>query len=203
MAIIDTVLGAVFGSGRNVMRETAEVFRENSEESSIRDAALRQAALAQFGAEFALLRSGWFDRAVDAANRLPRPLMALGTLGLFVSAMVDPVWFASRMQGIALVPEPLWWLLGAIVSFYFGARHQAKGQEFQMRVAQSIAHVPQVVSNLRTLKALEEGGHGGETQTRQDTGTIQDTDNDADNPALSAWRRGGQASRQQHSPEDR
>ena len=26
------------------------------------------------------------------------------------------------MQGLALVPEPLWWLLGAIVSFYFGAR---------------------------------------------------------------------------------
>ena len=24
--------------------------------------------------------------------------------------------------GLALVPEPLWWLLGAIVSFYFGAR---------------------------------------------------------------------------------
>jgi hypothetical protein len=26
------------------------------------------------------------------------------------------------MQGLQLVPEPLWWLLGAIVSFYFGAR---------------------------------------------------------------------------------
>ena len=46
--------------------------------------------------------------------------MAIGTIGLFVSAMIDPIWFASRMQGIALVPEPLWWLLGAIVSFYFG-----------------------------------------------------------------------------------
>jgi len=34
------------------------------------------------------------------------------------------------MQGIALVPEPLWWLMGAIVSFYFGARRQAKRQEF-------------------------------------------------------------------------
>ena len=26
------------------------------------------------------------------------------------------------MEGLALVPDPLWWLLGAIVSFYFGAR---------------------------------------------------------------------------------
>jgi hypothetical protein len=36
--------------------------------------------------------------------------------------MGDPAGFSVRMQGLALVPEPLWWLLGAIVSFYFGAR---------------------------------------------------------------------------------
>jgi hypothetical protein len=36
--------------------------------------------------------------------------------------MAAPAGFSLRMQGLALVPEPLWWLLGAIVSFYFGAR---------------------------------------------------------------------------------
>jgi hypothetical protein len=203
MALIDTLLSAVFGGGRNVLRETAEVFRENSEESAIRDAALRQASLAQFGAEFAQVRSGWFDRAVDAANRLPRPLMALGTLGLFTSAMVDPVWFASRMQGIALVPEPLWWLLGAIVSFYFGARHQAKGQEFQIRVAQSMAHVPQVVSNLRTLRALDEGSQTGETDNQQYQTAMPEADSGTDNPALVAWRRSGQGVRARDEPEIR
>lgn len=91
MPLIDTILGTVFGDGRNVLRETAEVFRENAKEGAARDIVLRQAALAQFGKEFTLARQGWFDRMVDAANRLPRPLMALGTLGLFVSAMVDPV----------------------------------------------------------------------------------------------------------------
>lgn len=65
-------------------------------------------------------------------------MLALGTIGLFVTAMVDPVWFSQRMEGIALVPEPLWWLMGAIVSFYFGARHQIKGQEFQRQVAQTV-----------------------------------------------------------------
>ena len=49
-------------------------------------------------------------------------MLALGTLGLFVYAMLAPAGFSLRMQGLALVPEPLWWLLGAIVSFYFGAR---------------------------------------------------------------------------------
>ena len=36
--------------------------------------------------------------------------------------MADPAAFAVRMRGLAEVPEPLWWLLGAIVGFYFGAR---------------------------------------------------------------------------------
>lgn len=189
MALIDTILGTVFGSGRNVLRETAEVFRENAEERALRDMALKQAALSQFGAEFTLERQGWFNRLVDGANRLPRPLMAMGTLALFASAMVDPVWFASRMQGIALVPEPLWWLLGAIVSFYFGARHQAKGQEFQIRVAQTMAQVPQVVGNLSALKALEEGGSMGQAETRVAQIPADIAESEQDNPALAAWRR--------------
>ena len=53
---------------------------------------------------------------------MPRPMLALGTIGLFVFAMIDPEAFAARMVGLNEVPEPLWWLLGAIVSFYFGAR---------------------------------------------------------------------------------
>lgn len=122
MGLIERILGLVFGSGRNVVAETAEVFRVNAEAQAGREAGLQGQALEQFGQEFRLARRGWFDRLMDALNRVPRPAMALGTLGLFVAAMVDPVWFAARMAGIALVPEPLWWLLGAIVSFYFGAR---------------------------------------------------------------------------------
>ena len=63
-----------------------------------------------------------FDLFVNALNRLPRPLMALGTVGLFVFAMASPEAFAARMEGLAVIPDPLWWLLGAVVSFYFGAR---------------------------------------------------------------------------------
>ena len=80
------------------------------------------AALNEMGAEFALPSMGWFDRLVNGLNRLPRPLLAFGTIGLFVYAMVDPTAFAARMVGLNAVPEPLWWLLGAVVAFYFGAR---------------------------------------------------------------------------------
>ncbi|WP_323767255.1 holin family protein [Marinovum sp.] len=176
MGLIERALSLIFGH-RNALAETVEVFRENAEKGAAREVTLQAATLAQFGQEFRVTRRGWFDRLMDAVNRLPRPAMALGTLGLFVAAMTDPVWFAGRMQGIALVPEPLWWLLGAIVSFYFGARHQAKGQDFQRELAQTVSRVPQVVDTLRRLEEME---------TTDAPETLRGT---ADNPALEAWRK--------------
>jgi hypothetical protein len=148
------VFELLFGSGRNIVRDTAEVFRENTEASATRLHDARTQAMAQYGQEFLIERKGLFDRFMDGVNRVPRPALALGTLALFVAAMCDPVWFAARMQGIALVPEPLWWLLGVIVSFYFGARHQVKSQQFQQSIAATMAIVPQVTDNIAELQAM-------------------------------------------------
>lgn len=173
MGLMGQIFSLIFGNGRNVIRDTAEVFVENAEAGAERGAAAQAAALAQFAAEFATPRRGWFDRLMDALNRVPRPALALGTLALFVSAMVDPVWFAARMTGIALVPEPMWWLLGAIVSFYFGARHQAKGQEYQRDLADGMARtLPQVLKAMRQIE-------GGTASTLVPN----------DNPALEDWRK--------------
>ncbi len=138
MGLIGNLMTFLFGDGRNVVTQTAEVFRENAEKGAVRQAEARSESLQQFAAEFIHPRRGLFDRMVDAMNRLPRPMLALGTIWLFVTAMTAPETFIAGMEGIALVPEPLWWLMGAIVSFYFGARHQAKGQEFQRSVARSL-----------------------------------------------------------------
>lgn len=144
MGVIARIFDFIFGDGRNVVRETAEIFRENTEAGAEREQERYSQAMSQFGGEFLGGRRGRFDRLMDAINRLPRPMMALGCLGLFVSAMVDPIWFAARMQGVALVPEPLWWLLGVVVSFYFGARHQMKGQEFQKAMAATLSAVAEI-----------------------------------------------------------
>lgn len=188
MGLIGQIFGLVFGGGRNVIRETAEVFRENAEAGAERGQAVQLQAMQQYGAEFAVPRQGWFDRFMDGLNRLPRPAMAMGTLGLIVSAMVDPIWFSTRMQGIALVPEPLWWLLGVIVSFYFGARHQLKTHDFQRDIAGTIARVPQVINNIQALRELN-----ADTPGVADTGadarlTVMSVQPDA-NPALEAWRK--------------
>jgi hypothetical protein len=139
MGLMGGLMSFLFGDGRNVVVETTQVFRENAEKGAVRQADAKSESLQQFAAEFLHPRRGVFDRFVDGLNRLPRPLLALGTIWLFVTAMRSPDTFIAGMEGIALVPEPLWWLMGAIVSFYFGARHQAKGQEFQRSVASSLA----------------------------------------------------------------
>ena len=188
MGLIERVFGMVFGGGNNMVRETVEVFRENAEAGAARSAQVQGEAMGQYGAEFAVPRQGGFDRFMDGVNRLPRPMLALGTLALFVTAMVDPLWFSERMQGIALVPEPLWWLLGVIVSFYFGARHQVKAQDFQREIVGTMARVPQVLDNIKAIREL-----------RSDSIKVADTGKDArlalaslspgDNAALEAWRR--------------
>ena len=186
--MIDTLLGTLFGRSGNVIKETAEIFRENAEGQAEREADISRAAMAQFAAEFAIERRGWFDRTVDALNRVPRPALALGTLGLFVSAMYDPIWFAERMQGISVVPEPLWWLFGAIVSFYFGARHQTKSQDFQRSLATSVLRATQVAENVRVLRALEAGSQQP-AKTELDAEITLEVTHPDRNPALEDWKR--------------
>ena len=161
-------LGAVATLGR-AARGLSEVFVANRSDGQRLNHEAHRAALGQLEAEFALERRGPFDRAVDGLNRLPRPMLALGTLGLFIYAMAQPIGFAARMEGLSLVPEPLWWLLGAIVGFYFGAR-----ELHYVRARQRVpAPLPDAV-----LSAWE-----AEPPAEPRTGQ-------GPNPALEAWRAG-------------
>ena len=187
-------LARVGGAARGVAR----VFRADASEGQALEHAAHRAALGQMEAEFAHAPAGWFDKIVDGLNRLPRPLLAFGTLGLFVFAMVDPARFAHRMEGLAVVPEPLWWLLGAIVGFYFGARelHHRRGTAgpaprpeprtaswHHSDDAASAAPAPQAQANATsTVNVVVDGGDDDEGEDDRD-------DAPADhNPALAAWK---------------
>lgn len=124
MSIVGRLIGgpgAVTALGE-AAKGVAEVFVPSATRRMEYSAEAQMAALRQLGEEYQHPALSWFDRMVNGLNRLPRPFLAFGTIGLFVYAMVDPEAFAVRMVGLNAVPEPLWWLLGAIVAFYFGAR---------------------------------------------------------------------------------
>jgi hypothetical protein len=146
MGLMGRILGAGGAARRasGVVADVAEVFVGNR---AGREAAAHEAfaaVVAQAGDEFAQAPAGRFDGFVNGLNRLPRPMLALGTLALFGYAMAEPDGFGVRMQGLALVPEPLWWLLGAIVSFYFGARelHYWRGGQPAAAPRRAPAEVP-------------------------------------------------------------
>lgn len=124
MGLISKVLGvpAATSALGEAATGVAEVFVPNATRKMEAAHEAYVAALGEYRAEFQYAGDGWFDRFVTGLNRLPRPLMALGTLGLFAYAMTDSEGFTRRMVGLNQVPEPLWWLLTAIVGFYFGAR---------------------------------------------------------------------------------
>lgn len=182
-------LKMIFGGGRNVVAETAGVFMENAEAGAQRRADYAQSALGQFGTEFQVARKGWFDRFMDGLNRLPRPLIVIAIFSLFASAMFDPLWFAERMQGLVLVPDPLWWLAGTIVAFYFGGRFQVKSQEFSQAIAQSTARLPQVLENISLIRALRHDSPGV-AETGTDTGLSEAAIAPSDNEAVRAWKDG-------------
>lgn len=124
MGMIDRFLtrSGGFAAAAEAAGNVAEIFAPNATRRMELDEEAYARAIGQAQAEFAHAPGNWWDSLMNGLNRLPRPLLTLSTIGLFGYAMVDPPGFSLRMEGLALVPEPLWWLMGAIVSFYFGAR---------------------------------------------------------------------------------
>ncbi|MDD7971417.1 holin family protein [Roseinatronobacter alkalisoli] len=170
--MIRSLFGLLFGGAREAralgqtVTSVAEVFRPNATRAMELGHDAYKAAHASHTAEFQFGRGGWFDSAVNGLNRLPRPLLALGTLALFVYAMADPDGFALRMLALSAVPEPLWWLLGAVVAFYFGAR-----EAHHLRCTRPAAPAPMAIS-------------------RQSADATPQHHDSAANPALAEWKKG-------------
>lgn len=184
MGIIDRAIGGL-GAGQTVAEigdaaeGISEVFIPNATRALELAADIQQATLDTAAAEFQYAGSSWFDQLINGLNRLPRPMLALGTLGLFVYAMAEPAGFSDRMLGLQEVPEPLWWLLGAIVSFYFGARelHYTRTPRSARNAAQGRGRGGRLRSRLQAV--LGRGAQGG-SPTRAAPAE--------DNPALADWR---------------
>lgn len=121
--MLGKLLSFVIGGGAKAVSDAITPFTGDKvqSEADIHDEYVGR--LAQYTAEFAdrQNRTGW-DSLVDGINRLPRPLMAFGVIALFVWASVDPVRFAAAAQAWALIPDEMWLVLGAIVTFFFGDR---------------------------------------------------------------------------------
>lgn len=193
MGVITTLASMVglIREGRGV----AEAVIGNKKDTNAAEHAEFIAVLGQLAKEFEQPPTSWFDSLINGLNRLPRPALAIGTLGLFVYAMADPVGFAERMVGLELVPDPLWWLLGAVVSFYFGARelHYLRKNQPEMRV-QDVARITEMRDRIRTLEPDPVEPLTSAPTAAPETGDALepirfDPTDPNSNPALEEWRR--------------
>ncbi len=80
----------------------------------------------QLVAEFTRADRNWYDTLISAINRVPRPAMVFLTVAYFVYSFYSPQEFAVINEGLATVPDQMWYVLLTIISFYFGSRHLEK-----------------------------------------------------------------------------
>lgn len=113
-----------------------------------------------------------FDRLVDALNRLPRPILTFGTLGLLVAAVAAPAWFTDRMHVLAQLPESVWWMIGAVLGLHFGARAQDKAQ----------------AARIEEPATPQRAGTPASASTRGDANLALGTLQTGPNAALDDWR---------------
>ncbi|MEZ5930478.1 MAG: holin family protein [Alphaproteobacteria bacterium] len=141
-------------------KELVEVFKPNAEKQAERKHEERMelskqdmASLEQFAAEFKSKRTATaWDSFVDGLNRLPRPLITLGILGLFVLAPADPLRFLEIARAYQIMPDGFWALLSIIIAFYFGGRMQVTKQ--QMTIAGGALDAAKEIVKVR--KAIRE-----------------------------------------------
>ncbi len=178
-------------------KELVEVFTPNAEQEAQRQHEERLtvsqqdlASLNQFAEEFRSRRpsTGW-DSFVDGLNRLPRPLITLGILGLFVLAPVDPVRFLEIARAYQIMPDGFWALLSIIIAFYFGGRMQLTRE--QMKIAGgALAAAKDIVKVRRAFRDLAaEDDPPAEQIYRQAVGEIGQAR--PANRVVEAWHRKG------------
>ncbi len=133
-AIVNWITGSTVGAVAKGVETVGGVFAENKEAKGQRSHQADMAILEQFSSEFRNIqgRTRW-DSFVDGLNRLPRPLITLGILGMFVLAPYDPVRFLEIATAYQVMPAGFWGLLSIIIAFYFGGRMQMSSQSFHVK----------------------------------------------------------------------
>jgi hypothetical protein len=147
------LLGGNIVSGVNTLVET---IWGSEEKDAVRRARRRQGSVGQFASEFRRLENRtWWDALVDGLNRLPRPVLVFLVLGYFALAYLDPTEFQVLNTALDGVPDEAWFLLGAIVTFYFGARELEKNRSKAMTLSR--AQFADMQSRIAELRGRDTG----------------------------------------------
>ena len=77
----------------------------------------------------------WWDSLWDGINRMPRPLIVFAIFWYFWLSFSDTYEFQEVNVALDSVPEQMWWIMSAVISFYFAAREFQKGRDKKMALS--------------------------------------------------------------------
>lgn len=145
----------------------------------------QMAVMGQMGDEFQYRGDrNWFDSLIDGINRLPRPAMVFGSLGLIAWCIVDPVEFSIAMQALALVPDWLSMFIIGIGGAYFGGRMISQdmkmGKSATADQVRSVLALQNEVRGLQVKAPIPDG---------QFTAAMANTATPMSNAAIDEWNR--------------
>lgn len=174
-AIVDTVAGAVTGIGKT--------FFGSKQERDSQGHQVTMSVHSQYAQEFQYRDNRtWWDSLVDGLNRLPRPVLVGLVITYFLLAYINPIEFQKVNIALDTVPETMWYVLGAIIGFYFAARELHKNRDKKM--ALSDKQFGEVLRRQQALDAMRPSMTEAAFQAE-----MSDTTKPMSNAALAEWNR--------------
>lgn len=144
-ALGGNVLGGVNKIVKTVFGDKAARDKAGADEAA--------AGQAQYAAEFQVENRTWFDSLVDGFNRMMRPTMWYSTLLYMWLSFTDIEQFIEVTNGLRLVPEPVFVILGVMVGFLFPIR------ELKPAFSKAITHFKRdgkkIVEDMKAERATE------------------------------------------------
>ena len=181
------IISQLIGSANNVIKT---IFGSKSD----RDAQQHlehMGAQGQFSKEFINHGSSrtWWDSLWDGLNRMPRPVMVILVLWYLVISYNDPIMFQKINVALDTIPDQMWYILSAIIAFYFGARELSKSREQKMALSQN--EFKQVIIRNKQLDEMSKKSVKNTPENKAlvaMSGTEESTLPNSVNPSIAAWK---------------
>lgn len=156
-------------------------------ESNVHDE--QMTAMGQMASEFQYRgQRTWFDSLIDGLNRLPRPVIAFGAIGLFVWCIVDPAEFTVAMLALGVMPEWLAIVIGQVILLYMGGRMLNDWKVGKAASAEQVRTVMALQNEVRSVKAAGQSP-GQPLADDQFAQEMQNTAKPLSNAAIAEWNR--------------
>ena len=129
LSIIGKGILSIFGAGsatngKSIVTEAADIYERRNpgpvkeHEMSVEKTTVEDKSQESARSLSLVTHEDWFNRTVDALNRLPRPVLAGWAIGALFGLVQPPEWMNAPTAAQLIALNIIWTIIG----FYFGVR---------------------------------------------------------------------------------